>query len=334
MRLFALALLLAIASSTPAQLVEVLVTGGHQRCLPIGTPFDFSILERVGSQPELDEMEAVAPAPNGRYLGLAPWYDDPRQAPTGFYVTELHITERNKPLTAPIAGDPRALVVDGAGAMYVLYNRLSSIFVTVFNADGTPRVTWDLGALPGLASGTGIGGATVIDLAANRCTLFFLQNNVIRRFDVCTGTFLPDFATTAGSPAAAIRVLPDGGVLVLAGEHVSQLERFAPDGSRVRTYPVTRATPALMLLHDGGRVVYGQHGCDPAGHLVILNLDTGLVEGEIDLRSVVLPGTVAASESWTAAIGAMHAAAVPAAGPVALIAVAMMLVLAGLIRLR
>ena len=175
---------------------------------------------------------------------------------------------------------------------------------------------------------------TAIDLANDQCTLFLIRNDtLIRRFDVCTGTFVADFATVTAPQARAIRILPDGGVIVSAGIDPFRLERYTSGGSFVRSYPLRDLTSALLLVDGGTGVLTGEGFCN-GNWLIARSLASGEIESDVTLQ-VEFPGTIAAPAGWTAAIGATHLASdVPATGTVALIVLAMLVGFAAMFRLK
>jgi hypothetical protein len=70
-----------------------------------------------------------------------------------------------------------------------------------------------------------------IDLAADQCTMFYSDEGpTIRRFNVCTNLPLADFVTVGGANFYALRILPNGDVLVAAGPSV---RRFNSAGTEI-----------------------------------------------------------------------------------------------------
>ncbi|MFI5364735.1 MAG: proprotein convertase P-domain-containing protein, partial [Candidatus Binatia bacterium] len=74
-----------------------------------------------------------------------------------------------------------------------------------------------------------------IDLDSDQCTIFYTnEGSAIKRYNVCTRTQLPDFATGLPAPCYALRILlpgeplPGGGLLVACQ---SEIAGFNPDGS-------------------------------------------------------------------------------------------------------
>lgn len=319
MRVTALLLLLVVAPCSFA--FDTVVVGSDAGCGGVTTPPEQSYAEWVGTDQWPHFLEAVAPAPEGRLYAL----QADRQ---GFRVVDYFGAG---PLTAPISGHPAGLVVGRTGIIYVL--RLSGTSqLLAFNRDGSPRATFNLGANFGVSG-------TLMDLAADQCTLFLLRNGVIRRFNVCTGAFLADFATVQTPPVHAIRVLPDGGVIVATGPRVApgsgtfRLERYSA-GAFVTSYATYGLTRALMLTGDGSRLLYGENACTPMGRLVTLNLTTGTIESMVNLNFVAVPHTIVSSQSWTAAIGHTQASPIPTTDTVALIVIAMLIAAASVFRLR
>src|SRR5438093_7904542 len=79
-------------------------------------------------------------------------------------------------------------------------------------------------------------GSDWIDLAADQCTLLYTSaGTTIKRFDVCTNTQLADFASGLHGPAFALRILPNGDVLVA---DTVDIHRLDSTGAIVQTYDV------------------------------------------------------------------------------------------------
>ena len=70
-----------------------------------------------------------------------------------------------------------------------------------------------------------------IDLAADQCTMFYSDEGpTIHRFNVCTNTALANFVTVGGANFYALRILPNGDVLVAAAGSV---RRFNSAGTEI-----------------------------------------------------------------------------------------------------
>jgi len=79
-------------------------------------------------------------------------------------------------------------------------------------------------------------GSFKVELAADGCTLFYTSwGPNVKRFDVCANAQLADFNVTPmpGGEATALRLLPDGGVLVASGAVIARLDA---SGALVQTY--------------------------------------------------------------------------------------------------
>lgn len=78
-------------------------------------------------------------------------------------------------------------------------------------------------------------GTDWIELAADQCTIFYTSEGFhVKRFDVCTNTQLSDFnSLSLSSNAFALRILPDGGVLVADR---SQIVRLDAAGNSIQSY--------------------------------------------------------------------------------------------------
>lgn len=139
--------------------------------------------------------------------------------------------------------DPESILFDSAGNAYV------------GQADGTHQVLKfsSTGSSAGTFSPTIENrGTDWIDLAADQKTLFYTsEGHLVKRFDVSVdGGQLSDFATgLPGAAAFALRILPNGNVLVA-------------DSS------------AVLQLNTSGSIIHTYSPCDgPCGGLFSLNLD-------------------------------------------------------------
>lgn len=133
-------------------------------------------------------------------------------------------------LAAPYGSDPGGLVLDRTGTIHsVRYPGASDCRLMTVSAAGA--LLRDI-ACP-TESTTRI---RAIDLAADQCTLFYAGRNtathrgVVGRIDVCTGTMLPMLDDDLPQPAAGLRVLPGGDVMVTAQ---SRVVRYEPTGAVV-----------------------------------------------------------------------------------------------------
>lgn len=97
-------------------------------------------------------------------------------------------------------------------------------------------------------------GSTWIDLASDGCTVFYTSwGPNVKRFNVCTNEQLPDFNTAPlpDGETLALRILPDGGVLVA---NLSVIARLDATGALTQTYDVSGEPDlwfGLDLVGDG-----------------------------------------------------------------------------------
>lgn len=136
--------------------------------------------------------------------------------------------------------NPEAIVFDGAGRAYVGQADCTGDILE-FDASGALQR-----AFPVAPDSR---GSTRVDLAADGCTMFYTsQGPNVKRYNVCSGQQLADF-NRAPSPSGqtyALRILPDGGVLVAM---ITVIGRLDASGNLVQTYGVP-GEPALWLGLD------------------------------------------------------------------------------------
>ena len=301
MRYFLLALLVSTAAL--AQPFDTVVAGHNGTCVLV-TPAIIHAHEWVGgSYVANSDVFAIAPAPGGRVFAAVSNFST-------FSVVDLRPDGSRAPVTVSVSGQPIALVVDAAGSPYVLANHGGGSAVVAFNSDGSLRAIHSIGGLNASYS------HTAIDLAAAQCTLFILeQQRRVRRFNICTGTALPDFPIPEVADYGAIRILPDGGLLVSGHD---ELLRFDAAGTLVRTYGLSAQFAFALMLRDGGAQVLVGEQDQCAGRLITLDLESGATVSTRDLR-LELPSTIVTRAGWTAALGAAHLSDVPALSTIALI---------------
>jgi hypothetical protein len=104
-----------------------------------------------------------------------------------------------------------------------------------------------------------------IDLASDQCTMLYTdEGSVIRRFNVCTNTALSDFVNLPGSNFYALRILPNGDVLVASAGSV---RRFNSAGTEI--------TPAYTA---SGETFFFALNLDPDGtHFWSGGISTGII---------------------------------------------------------
>lgn len=138
--------------------------------------------------------------------------------------------------------DPESILFDANVNAYVgQANGTGDILK--FDAAGNPLTAFDVAREAR--------GSDWIDLDSDQCTMFYTSEGfLVKRFDVCNNTQLPDFATLPNSPAFALRILPDGGVLVADS---AEIVRLNAAGAVIQTYdaPGEDNWFALNLDPDG-----------------------------------------------------------------------------------
>jgi len=147
------------------------------------------------------------------------------------------------PWAGPFNADPESCVV-AAGGIYV------------GQADGTRDILkFDPSGvlLDSFNVATGPRGSDWIDLSGDQCTMLYTsEGNDIYRYDVCTDTQLPNFATDFTAPGGsatcyALRIRANDEVLVACEDRVY---RLSPAGTVVQTYPKPlTATSFLFALN-------------------------------------------------------------------------------------
>jgi cysteine-rich repeat protein len=124
-----------------------------------------------------------------------------------------------------------SVVFDAAGNFYVGHNVDPKIHK--YNATGTLLGTYTAAAEHR--------GTEFIDLAKDQCTMYFPSSRRrVKRFNVCSNTQLPDFATVSGSGyVRALRILPpgDGSGGLLVADYFN-IKRLNGVGKVVQIYDI------------------------------------------------------------------------------------------------
>lgn len=137
-----------------------------------------------------------------------------------------------------INSHPESCVFDTPGNLYI-GTADGNGDILKYNSSGTFVTAYDVA--------TQSRGSDWIDLASDQCTMFYTsEGTIIKRFNVCTNTQLTDFATGLTGAIFALRILPDGGVLVA---ETSQVQRLNSSGGVVSTYPAPAGSGVLFALN-------------------------------------------------------------------------------------
>jgi hypothetical protein len=301
---------LSIAATASAQVPDVVVTGAAEPCwiiLPCGEQRTDWIGWGFGYRSDEDsDIEVIAAAPGGRLLALL--------ANAPLRVVEIFPDNTR----VPVASVPNLggfdLIVARSGAFFVLAGLPGTRQILAFDAAGNHVATYNLPLVYG----------TMFELAADQCTLFNTEPaspSTVRRFNVCSGTPLPDFAIVPAG-VTDIDVLPDGEVLLAT---LTGLQRYSTAGVLTRSYPIPESVMNAGLT-DHGVTALVMTGPD-SSTLLRVNLLSGQRQDLIPELGINFARSVVPRAAWTAAIGqSFHGGSdVPA-----LSTWAMLVVLAGL----
>ncbi|HLK33019.1 MAG TPA: hypothetical protein VKT29_08005 [Terriglobales bacterium] len=133
-----------------------------------------------------------------------------------------------------VSNDPESILFDFNGNAYV-GQADGTRQVLKFDSSGNPLAQY--------SPATEDRGTDWIDLASDQKTLFYTSEGThVKRFDLSTSTQLPDFNSTAlaGRAAYAVRIMPDGEVLVADTDRVVRLDA---SGNVAQTYLATSLEP-------------------------------------------------------------------------------------------
>ncbi len=287
---------------------EAVIAGPHGGCS--FEPF-VATADWIGPSGVIAESagRTVAAAPGGRVFAA-----DRSDDADAFEIDEIGLGgfSRRVSQTIPLGTRaPDALVVDANGNMYVL----ASENLYALNAAGALRATHSLGM-----------AATSMDLAADQCTMFIVLESAVRRFNVCTGTPLPDFGPVAHS-YLVVKILPDGGLLLARD---GAIDRYTPGGVLARTYPVT-GTPIALALANGGNSLWLARFC--RFDLVEMDLGSGATTTIAPIEDAN-PNSIVPYFGWSAVLGSFHNAGVPTVSQLMLVALGFLLASFAIFRMR
>ena len=174
--------------------------------------------------------------------------------------------------------DPESIERDFFGNFYVGHAD-GSHQIRKFDSSGT--------FLTSFSPNVGPRGTDWIDIAANQCTVLYTsEGKVIRSFDVCTNTQLPDFATLPinginpgidpnGSVAYALRIRPNGEVLVAASKQVFRLDSL---GNVIQTYSGFPGSPSVLFaLNLDADLTSFWTGDNPTGRIYRVDIASGAI---------------------------------------------------------
>jgi sugar lactone lactonase YvrE len=168
------------------------------------------------------------------------------------------------------SGSPESIVFDASGNAYVgAVNGDNDI--RKFDASGTPLAQYNVDIEDR--------GSDWIDLAADQKTIFYTSEGyLIKRYDVSTSTQLADFATLPSKPCYALRIRPNGDVMVACTNNAYRVDST---GALAQTYSVGNAGGlfALNLDPDG---THFWTGSTYTNKLYKVDITTGAIDQTID----------------------------------------------------
>jgi hypothetical protein len=170
------------------------------------------------------------------------------------------------------SGHPESCAVDASNHIFV--GGPSSASIEELDTSGKLLATF---VVEGAAQ---TGGTDWVDLAADQCTIYYTgEGPEIKRFNVCTNTQEPNFASGVGCNLAALRIRPSGEVI--AACETSNVLRFDSTGKLVETYTVPGAgfLFAMNLDPDGTTFWTGDIN---SGEIYRVDIATGTVINEFN----------------------------------------------------
>ena len=301
--LASISLALLIATAAYAQPYDLAAGGILPPGCCFGVPIFVSAVEFSGIDTTTDNSDilGVAAGGHGRVLAVSD---------TGSIFIIRPDYSRILLYNSPTVFFAFHLVADRNGNMYV-FTIGSNPRLLAIRPDGTLRYSIPF---------AGEGG----DLAADQCTLVYAQTTtLLQRFDVCNGTPLTDPLPIA-QQFQALRILPDGGVLVATGQ--STLLRYDANGTLTRTYtlPPFFYPTALALGEHGATALVSNETTDVGSTVLEINLNSGAVVRETQLN--ILARSLVAYRGWTAAIGALASSDIPSVSTWGLLALTLLLI--------
>jgi len=132
---------------------------------------------------------------------------------------------------------PESCVFDYAGHVFAGQAQ-GGHAILEFDTTGASLGSW----VPALESR----GTDWIELGPDGCTMYYTsEGTLVKRYNVCTSTQLPDFASGLPRPCYALRLRPNGEMMVACA---GQAVRLDATGAQIQSYPAAGFTPAATLL--------------------------------------------------------------------------------------
>jgi len=177
---------------------------------------------------------------------------------------------------------PESCVVDVHGN--VLYGNSSSAAPSIVKIDSNGQL---VATYPAARDDNGIDW---IDLEGDQCTVQYTsESNLVKQYNVCTSTQLPDFAAGFADPGLRcfeLRIRPNGEVMVPCTDqkNASAIYRLDATGKVIQTYPGAslpglRSSYALSLDPDNTSFWVAD---EFSGQVYHLDIASGAVLGQFD----------------------------------------------------
>jgi hypothetical protein len=214
-----------------------------------------------------------------------------------------------------------SMTFDAAGNAYVAANGPGHNVVKV---DATGSFVRQF-SVP--AENIGGPGISSMDLGSDQCTLYYTSLHRILRYDVCNDRPMPDLnASLPGSAAKGVRLLPDGGVIVAGLEAIYRLNSV---GTVTQTYDVPNQDQWLAVALDADQRSFWATSRDMAFKFDIAS--GALLNPSIQASDYLFTAIAVVGEPRAATLGL---AAIPGMSDWILVALAISLGAAGVMRLR
>ncbi len=245
----------------------------------------------------------IAPARGGQFFAAANRYPP---------AVEIANVRSDAAPTLIFSGLPSyhavAMTIDGGGTFHVLVVSATTVAIASIDRDGALRALHPLGAATDFEV---YSSRDSIDLASDQCTLYFAdaKADVIRRYDLCRGVYLPDFVAIGDGQVRTMVVLPDGGVLVpvfVPGEsykdHVRRYDARGVETAR-HLFPEARFFGGPLAVESDWQVLAAGANGDLGGRVYRIDLRSGTMTKAVQATSINDPYTIVPLAGWTAAIG-------------------------------
>ncbi len=195
---------------------------------------------------------------------------------TDFFKTMSKYNDHGEVLISPfpatfVFGHPESCTVDASNNIYAGGPETPTI--EKLNTNGEL-----IESIPVEAAGPR-GGTDWVDLAANGCTMYYTSEGTeIDRYNVCTHVQEAKFASGLPAPCYALRIRPNGEVMVGCA---SEVVRLNAGGVAVQTYPIPGHLELFALNLDPDGTSFWTGDLD-TGVIYHLDIETGAIINEFN----------------------------------------------------